>query len=203
MANYILNYKGKYRILPELDLVTHDFLRNPDGSLDDSDIYISCRQGNKIYSYGHVNNSKAVWLVAYIPSVGRGRNIKKILDEKGVQYERYFESDSEVEFQFLPKDIDIVANLLKAKVGGAGISPFSTRNLSRSNIEIPTEKIALYKEISSLVKKEDLLILHNITNDFLDTVLQKSIRKSNNKKFDYKQDIRKQCMARQAKIHLY
>lgn len=119
MANhYLMKYKGTYRILPELDQNTHDIPRNKRGEIMEGydDIYIACQNGNKIYTYGHMNgNSKVVWLTAYIPSIGRGRNIKKVLDEQQIEYIEYRESDVEVEFRFKAKDIDTIAILLKAK----------------------------------------------------------------------------------------
>lgn len=204
MANYILKYKGEYRLLAELDQNTNDFVRNPDGSIDDSDVYISCQYGNRIMTYGHIDNKRAVWLIAYIPSLGRGHNIIKALKEKDIEYIDYKESDEEVEFKFKAKDIEVVAELMKAKTAGADISPFSSRNLPKSDVEIPTEEIARYKEITSVIPKGDLLFIHRLTTDFLDDILQKSLRKSTkNKKFDYKTDIKKICMARQIKEYIW
>ena len=69
-------------------------------------------------------------------------------------------------------------------------------------MEIPLNEIERYKAISSRVEKGDLLILHRLTNIFLDTVLQKTIRKSTNN-FDYKIDMKSLCMARQIKEYIY
>lgn len=202
MANYLLKYKGKYRILPTLDESTNDFPRHIDDSIEDIDIYISCQYGNKIFCYGHDNGSRMVWLEAYIPSLGRGKNIIKSLDEIGIEYKDYIETDSEVIFKFKSKDIDTVADLMKAKVSGANISPFSTRNFPKTKFEIPLDEIKRYKEIVSIVNKNDLLIIHKTTSEFLNTVLQNSIKKSD-KKFNYKSDIRKMCMGRQNKEYIY
>ena len=81
MSHYLMKYKGTYRILPELDVDTHDFPRDANGEIADGydDLYISCYYGNKIFMYGHDVNKRAI-LSAYIPSLGRGRNIKKVLD---------------------------------------------------------------------------------------------------------------------------
>lgn len=199
MAQYLLKFKGKYRILPELDLGTNDFPRDKNGEIakEYDDIYIACQYGNRIYNYG-----KGI-LYAYIPSIGRGRNIRKALDEQGISYTDYNETDEEVEFKFKAKDIEPIAILLKAKTNGAGISPFSKKNLPKAkNVEIPLNEIERYKAISSRVEKSDLLILHRFTNIFLDTVLQKTIRKSTND-FDYKTDMKSLCMARQIKEYIY
>jgi len=197
MANYLLKYKGKYRILPELDRETNDFPREANGQITDIDIYIACQHGNKIFNYG-----KGI-LYAYIPSIGRGRNIRKAMDEQGISYTHYNETDKEVEFRFKAKDIEPIAILLKAKTSGAGISPFSKKNLPKAkNVEIPTDEIERYKAISQRVEKSDLLILHRFTSAFLDTILQKTIRKCT-KDFDYKADMKALCMARQIKEYIY
>jgi hypothetical protein len=207
MANhYLMKYKGIYRILPELDTELHDIPRDYNGEIADgyNDIYIACQYGNKIYEYGHINNTKPVWLVGYIPSLGRGHNIIKALKEKEVEYIDYRETDEEVEFKFKAKDIEVVAELMKAKTSGADISPFSIKNLPKSDVKIPTEEIARYKEITSIVPKSDLLLIHRLTNSFLDDILQKSLRKATkDKKFSYKDDMKSMCMSRQAKEYIW
>lgn len=207
MANhYLMKYKGVYRLLPELDAELHDIPRDYNGEIADgyNDIYIACQYGNKIYEYGHINNTKPVWLVAYISSLGRGRNIIKAIKEREVEYIDYKETDEEVEFKFKAKDIEIVAELMKAKTSGADISPFSVKNLPKSDVKIPTEEITRYKEITSVVPRSDLLLIHRLTNSFLDDILQKGLRKTTkNKKFSYKDDIKSMSMARQVKEYIW
>lgn len=204
MSNYILKYKNTYRLLPELDESTMDFPRGLKGEIEDIDVYIACQGGNKIKTYGHIDGKRAVWLVAYIPSIGRARNIKKELDKLGIEYIDYYENDIEADFKFKAKDIEEVAKLLKAKTSGASISPFSTKNLPKAkDVEIPTDKIARYKEISARVDKGDLLIIHRITTSFLDDILQKRSKRRLGKEFDYKKDIKKKCMSRQVKEYIY
>lgn len=205
MANYLLSkYKGKYRLKVELDQSTNDFVRNYDDSLNDNDVYIDCQHGNRIFAYGHIDNKKPVWLTAYIPSLGRGHNIIKALKEKEIEYVDHRETDEEVEFKFKAADIEIVAELMKAKTSGASISPFSSKNLPKSDVEIPSDKITLYKEITSVVPKGDLLFIHRVTNDFLENILQKSLRKSTkNKSYDYKKDMKSMCLGRQVKEFIY
>ena len=204
MASYLMKYKGTYRILPELDLETNDFPRDANGEIDKSydDLYISCQQGNKIYAYGQDDNKKML-LIAYIPSVGRGRNIKKVLDKDKIFYSDYNESDIEVWFKFKAKDIEEVAKLLKVRTNGADISPFSKKNLPKTKlVEIPTDKIDEYKGITSVVLKNDLLIIHKITTAFLTDILEKKSKK-NNKGFDYKTDMKKMMLSRQTKEYIW
>lgn len=204
MANYLLKYKGIYRLKTELDQNTNDFIRRDDGSIEDIDVYIDCSHGNRIFNYGHINNTKPVWLQGYIPSLGRGHNIVKALIEKDVMLVDVRENDEEVEFKFKAADIEIVAELMKARTSGAGISPFSSKNLPKSDVKIPTDEIARYKEITSVIPKTDLLFISRTTNEFLDDILQKSLRKTTkDKKFDYKSDMKKLKMARQVKEYIY
>lgn len=78
MAHYLMKYKGTYRVLPELDKVYHDLPRDIHGNIehDDVELYISCQYGNTIKEWGHDTNGRML-LQAYIPSIGRGRNIKR------------------------------------------------------------------------------------------------------------------------------
>ena len=202
LPNYLLKYKSKYRLLPELDKETNDFLREVDGSIIDDDVYISCYNNNKIFVWGHDTNGR-VLLQAYIPSLIRGRHIKKDLDEKCVPYTNYFETDEEVIFRFKPKDIEIVATLLKVRTNGASISPFSVRNLPKSNVEIPSDQIEKYKAVIADVQKGDLLLISRLTDAFLSNILNKKYRKEEGRKFDYQTDIRKMKMSRMKKEYIY
>ena len=199
-----MRYKGSYRLRVELDQNTNDFVRRTDGSLEDIDVYVSCQHDNRIYCYGHINNTRPVWLIAYIPSLIRGRNIVKALKEKDIELVDITENDKEVEFKFKASDIEIVAELMKARTSGANISPFSNRNLPKADVEIPTEEIARYKEITSVIPKTDLLLISRLTNEFLENVLQKDIRRiTRNKKYEYKSEMKKLKLARQVKEYIW
>ena len=203
MSHYLMKYKGRYRILPVLDEVYHDLPRDAQGNIshEEVELYISCQNGNKITEYGK-NSSNRMVLRAYIPSIGRGRNVRKALDAQNIPYTNYMESDEEVEFRFEAKYIDAIAELLKAKTMGADISPFSTKNLPRADVEIPTEEIERYKSVTAEVQKEDLLIIHRFTTSFLTDILEKKYKKLD-KKFDLSTDMKKKMMARMAKEYIY
>ena len=199
MAQYLLKYKGAYRILGELDQDTGDFPRDAYGNIDEDydDLYISCQYGNKIKS-AHLDESRRMLLFAYIPSIGRGRNIKKALDEQGIWYNDYEETDAEATFFFKAADIEPVAKLMKAKTSGANISPFSSKNLPKaSDVKLPTDLMNKYKTVSSKIEKKDLLIIHRITTSFLSDILAKKL------KIDYKADMKKLHMSRQVKEYIY
>lgn len=200
--NYILKFKGKYRILPDIELKTNDFVKDENGNISEDHIYISCKHGITIRTYGHINGSKAVYLTAYIPSLYRGRKIKKEMDEQGIEYVQYVEGDEEVEFKFKALDIEQVATLLKARTNGADISPFSTKNLPRANVQIPTDEIEKYKAIIADVQKGDLLLIHRLTEAFLVNILNKKCRKTN-KTFNFASDMRQMKMGRMAKEYVW
>lgn len=84
-SNYLIdNYKDKYKLKTEHDLQTNQFPRGLKGELSDFDVYIECQNKIKIFSYGHGI------LQAYIPSLGRGRNILKAFAESvGINIETY------------------------------------------------------------------------------------------------------------------
>ena len=205
MSNhYLMKYKGTYRVLPVLDEVYHDLPRDTNGNIvhEEVELYIACQYGNKITEYGKDTSNRMV-LRAYIPSIGRGRNIKKAMDTKGIPYTNYRETDEEVEFRFKAKDIQPIAEMMKVKTGGADISPFSNKNLPKADVEIPTAEIERYKAVTAEVQKGDLLIIHRITLDFLSNFLEKKYKKSGDKKFSYTVDMKKMMMGRLPKEYIY
>ena len=97
MSNrYMMKYKGKYRLLSPIDTETNDFPRTPSGDVEeDLEIYITCQHGSKIYAYG-TDGHKEMQLAAYVPSLGRGRNVRKAMDKEKIEYYAYDETDEEV-----------------------------------------------------------------------------------------------------------
>lgn len=204
MSHYLMKYKGVYRVLPVLDEVYHDLPRDVSGNIlhEDVELYIACQYGNKITEWGK-DTSNRMLLKAYIPSIGRGRNVRKAMDAKGITYTNYLETDEEVEFRFKAKDIAKIAELMRVKTAGANISPFSVKNLPKTNVEIPLAEIERYRAIVASVQKEDLLIIHRITTDFLSNFLEKKYKKLGDKKFSYTVDMKKMMMGRMAKEYIW
>ena len=205
MANYLMKYKSIYRLLPELDLETHDFPRDEAGNIDDdAGIYISCQNDSKITYWG-LNDSRRGVLIAYIPSLGRGRNVKKALKKQGIDIFDYNESDEEVMFKFLASDIEPVAELMKVRTSGANISPFSSKNLPKNkDVVIPDDEMAKYKAVSGKVDKKDMLMFKKWNSAFLEDILQKKIRKdTKDKKYNYKEDMKKMKLSRQTKEFIF
>lgn len=205
MADYIAtHYKGKYRCLAEIDESKNDFPRDANGNIDQSTgVYIKCANNCQIYAYG-TDGHREMQLGAYIPSLGRGRNIKKELQRLGIAFDHYDESSCEVTFTFSSFDIDKVAEIMKARTAGAGISPFSTRNLKKNTVDIPDELTAQYKDAISKLDKSDMLLIKQLNKSFLNDVLAKKLRdKGKRKLFDYAEDMRKIGLKRDTKGYIY
>lgn len=165
----LTHYKGTYRIKTEYDKSINQFPRKLDGTFEDIDCFIDCQHGNRIYSFGHGI------LQAYIPSIGRGRNILKYITENFGQDIIFDieETDSEVLFKFNAKNDDKIIPLLKPKTSGASISPFSSRNLPRSNYKIPDEQFVMYKNIVDKIPRERILDITHSTNKFIKSLATK------------------------------
>ena len=154
--SYLINhFKGTYRLKAPIDLRTNEFPRDEKGNYADNDIYIDCKGGNQIYHYGGKE------LVAYIPSIGRAKNIIKKLKEMGKKdiVLKILESDEEMLIHFHVKDIELMAKLCKARTSGASISPFSVKNLKKTDkpklnkYEVPTEHKEQYDKMIALLKE--------------------------------------------------
>lgn len=171
MANYLINrYKGIYRIKTEYDKSTNMFHRKLDGTFEDIDCYIDCQNGIRIFSFGHGV------LQAYIPTIIRGHNIIKYINEN-FNEDIIFdieESDSEVLFKFNAKNDEKIIPLLKPKTAGASISPFSSRNLPQNkDYKIPDEDLDRYKNIVAKIPKERILDISHRTNSFIKLLVTK------------------------------
>ena len=207
MSNrYMMKYKGKYRLLSPIDTETNDFPRTPSGDVEeDLEIYITCQHGSKIYAYG-TDGHKEMQLAAYVPSLGRGRNVRKAMDKEKIEYYAYDETDEEVRFIFSSNDIEKVAKLLKAKIGGANISPMSKRNLPKNNsVIIPDDDMAMYKDATSSINSGNMARLKSINKSFMDDVLAKRLKENPRarKLFDYKADMRKLMLAGKTKEYIW
>lgn len=204
-----MKYKGKYRLMAEIDQNTNDFPRDETGKIEENDVYIQCSKNCKVYHYG-----KSV-LVAYIPSLGRGHNIllsiakDKLGIEDRIDYEELYrkleeentvfdiiENDSEIEFKFNAKNIEYIMQYLNPKTSGCNISPFSTRNLPKSDYKIPDEDLVVYNKIMAEKYSERFLDIRHITNNFLKSI---SNKQCNEEKI--KADMKLKCMKPKQYIH--
>lgn len=162
-------FKGIYRLKCDYDLRTNDYNRKLNGTLEDMDIYVTCQYGNKVFHYGRDV------LQAYIPSLQRGHNIIKTIQQ--IEPNIIFnieETDSEVLFRFKYVNFNKIIPLLKPKTNGANISPFSSKNLPKNkDFKIPEEELVTYKQIVQRVPKERILTLTHSTNDFIKSLATK------------------------------
>lgn len=115
-------------------------------------------------------------LQAYIPSIIRGHNIIKYINEnfgRDIIFD-IEENDSEILFKFKSKYDNDIVPLLKPKTSGANISPFSTKNLPRNkDYKIPDEDLDRYKNIVAKIPRERILDLSHRTNSFIKSLATK------------------------------
>lgn len=152
-----------------VDQATNDFPKKLNGTNEDIDLYIDCMNGTQIFYYGHSV------LEAYIPSLIRGHNIIKAINE--INPELIFDIDensAEVMFKFKYKDSDQIIPLLKPKVSACNRSPFSSRNLPRNNdYTIPDGELQSYKNIIANLPRERSLRVGYFTNNYLKSLCKK------------------------------
>ena len=139
------------------------------GTYEDIDCYISCQNNIKIFHVG------GTILQAYIPSLGRGHNIVKTIQE--IDPSIIFnieETDEEVLFEFKYINSDKIIPLLKPKTNGANISPFSSKNLPKNkSYKIPDEELSKYKDLLSNIPENQRLSIGIITNNFIKSLATK------------------------------
>lgn len=169
--SYLMDkYKGKYRLLAPFDKSTNTFPRDLKGGFSDVDIYIKCANNITISYYGHSI------LEAYIPSIGRGNNIVKAINELDNNIiTKLQKTDSEVIIQFKAKDMERLESIFKPQTSGASRSPFSSKNLPHNtSFKIPDEDLSDYKSIViNLSKEKSMLLIGNITRDFISSLATK------------------------------
>lgn len=199
MAGYLVNhYKSIYRILPVIDQSTNDFCRDYTGKIDENNVYITCYNDVKVWHYG---GSK---LLAYVPSLYRGHNFIKAIKALGVDVFDCDETDEEVTFKFNASNIESVMSILKPKTSGAKISPFSSKNLPKAQVDIPENELSRYKSLVSKLGSSGMSVIRTANKKFLDEVLAKKLRpKGKRKPFDYASDMKALCLSRDTKAYVY
>ncbi|MBQ4523564.1 MAG: hypothetical protein IJA10_11535 [Lachnospiraceae bacterium] len=170
MSNYLIkHYKGKYRLKAPIDLSTNTFSRNFNGGFEDIDVYVDCKNNIQIYYYG-----RSI-LEVYIPSLGRGHNIIKAINEEFIENIIFDikETSEEVMFKFKASDMNKLEKYLKPKTNGANISPFSVKNIKSSKYVIPNEELNTYKKLIENIPKNQLITIAHTTNSFLQSLATK------------------------------
>lgn len=77
------------------------------------------------------------------------------------------ETDSEVLFKFKYTDIDKLESILNPSTIACNRSPFSTKNLPKSDYKIPSEDLDIYSNIIKKIPKNELIKLVHISQEFM------------------------------------
>lgn len=164
MSRYLIDkFKGKYRIIVPVDS-SGDFPKELNGDYSTNDIFIKCN--NKIMVY-HIGGRE---LECYIPSIGRGRNMVRAINEE-FPYVIYnvVETDEEVLFNFKSEHMDSLAKYLKPQTLGADISPWSSKNRPKKAYTIPDEDLMQYEEVTASIPSTERLAISHMTQAFFHT----------------------------------
>lgn len=191
--SYLETKFPQYRCIAEYDLTTNDFPREYTGQLCDNDIYIKCHKNIKIYYFG-----RGI-LEAYIPSLGRGRNILKAIRTDNISdiIFNIQETDEEVLFRFKAQDMNWLEKYLSPITSGCNISAHSVKNLPKNKTyKIPDEELLAYKSKVQNLPQKDALKLGLFTNNYIKSLATKS------RPFeDIKADMRKKMLKGKEYIH--
>ena len=168
MGYLISHFKGKYRILCPYNQY-NQFSRDLKGNFEEIDCYIKCANKVTISYYG-----KGI-LETYIPSLGRGRNIVRAIEQDGLsdRITEKFETDAEVIIRFPAKEMESLEKYFKPLTSGAGISPFSTKNLPKTDYILDQDKLEQYKRVIANLDAETPIEVAHLTNRFIKSLATK------------------------------
>ena len=142
--------------------------------------------------------------MVYVPSKVRGRNYVKNLEKIDVKALDYDETDDESTFKINASDIDSAVAILRPKTNGAKISPFSSKNLPKAQVDIPENELSRYKNLISKLGSSGMSVIRTANKNFLNEVLAKKLRpKGKRKPFDYASDMKAMCLSRDTKAYVY
>lgn len=177
-----MKYVGKYRVLSELTLDTHDFIRDSEGNIhpDYDELYIECNRGARI-KHSYIKNTLCYWT----NKVSIFKSTKKKFDDNNIEYT---DEDAGEDFiiYFNDKDMNKVAKLVGAKTTGKKISPFDSKNIpgriekANSSNSIKEPKImSIYK-----VPVEDMKLYYDALPNSMSRVEKRQLTKQITKDFD-------------------
>ena len=115
-------------------------------------------------------------LQAYIPSIIRGHNIIKYINDNFGQDVIFDieETSQEVLFKFNTKHDEKIIPLLKPRTSGSNRSPYSSKNLPKNkDYKIPDREFVTYKNIVAKIPRERILSITHITNHYLKSLVTK------------------------------
>ena len=82
------------------------------------------------------------------------------------------ETDEEVLFKFKYQDMDKLENILNPSTIACNRSPFSSKNLLKSDYKIPDKDLEAYKNITANIPKENLISLVHISQGFMNEIVK-------------------------------
>lgn len=170
MYRYLEKYTGTYRVLGYLDLVTNDFPRDENGSIDDSyeDLYIPCSRSKCVIKHTYDQDKLVACFYGKVSAArnafneikGKYKNIDVELEEVGEDGLIYFYDE----------DIKKVATILKPRTSGASIKWNSNKNLPKIEYNIPKEDLKKYNDIiKDLDRTQKMLFGKKLISKVLNT----------------------------------
>ena len=97
---------------------------------------------------------------------------KKDLKSKDVIIYDIEETDEEVLFKFKYQDMNKLADILNPSTIACNRSPFSSKNLIKSDYKIPDKDLEAYKNITANIPKENLISLVHISQGFMNEIVK-------------------------------
>lgn len=194
-------FKGEFRVIAEYDQSTNDFPKDEKGDIDRSfdDFYIPSRKKTITVRHAH-----AGILSCFIESITTGRNVlKKIYEqETGKELPKVSVQNKDKEFDPLVKDSVIInyevldgevyftfkadklrdfASILALSTTGKKLSPFSAKNLPKSEYIIPEQDETQYKEALSTISSTPIMQANTIKK--INKLFKEKVLKKKNKEW--------------------
>lgn len=200
MSYLIDKFKGQYRLMVEYDRNTNQFNRKANGTFEDIDVYIDCANNTRVFYFGDgllecyvmsLGRGRNVIKNIYSDFVkdiesSKYMTVKEASGKKTTVYDYeslykdkdlneiitgIYETDEEVIFKFYWDKMEMFEKYLKPKIAAANRSPFSRKNLPKSQYIIPDNDLGLYKNILIKYNPDNLNVLEiaKITKNFIKT----------------------------------
>ena len=161
--------KGKYRVLPEFDLITGDIPRDHNGDVDkDYDDWYLSNAGASL----KIKHAYHDQLSCYLNSVRKGHNTIHDLynllyqqDNQVFHYDmvtklqqdgyilEYDETSVEAIFTFKIKYLDQFNSIFNLRTRGAGTHPLNRRNYKKVPYQIPQKDLSRIQDINLKIEK--------------------------------------------------
>jgi hypothetical protein len=213
MSYLIDKFKGQYRLMVEYDRNSNQFNRKANGTFEDIDVYIDCANNTRVFYFGDgllecyvmsLGRGRNVIKNIYSDFVkdiesSKYMTIKEASGKKTTVYDYeslykdkdlneiitdIYETDEEVIFKFYWDKMEMFEKYLKPKTSAADRSPFSLKNLPRTDYTIPSEDLEGYKKIVQNLGRENVILVSHKTTAFM-----KSLVNQNNTWEDIKADM--------------